>query len=77
MVWPFWEAFLYHITHICQLAKQKEEAPITTTAGWKKYRLPVVMVTVTSAGVVLIGVAAFHYWTGKPWSTLQHLIMHQ
>jgi len=55
----------------------KQDKPATeTTAGWQKYRLAVAMTMVTSTGMILIGVAAFQYWTGKPWSTLHHFITH-
>lgn len=65
-----------------QLAKQKEDeksnANSTAVGGWQKYRIPIVTVTATSAGLALIGVAAFQYWTGKPWSTIHHYInIHQ
>lgn len=66
-------------THTLPLAKQKEDekSKSVTVGGWQKYRIPMVMVMATSAGLALIGVAAFQYWTGKPWSTIHQYIMHQ
>ena len=40
------------------------------TTRWQLLRPAVAMTIVTSAGVALIGIAAVHYWTGRPWPNL-------